>query len=246
MGELIALHNIKKRFGKTTVLKGIDLTINQGEIFGLLGANGAGKTTLIRSLLGLININEGSVEFEGKPRTSRDIQEHFGFLPENFLPPKNLQAGELLSMLGWGFGLKAKDVDSLLELVGLAAQKHQYIRTFSRGMIQRLGLAVCLFKKPQVLILDEPTLGLDPLGQRDILSLLSELSREGKTIFFSSHILSQIEKLCSHIGVIHQGAISFVGTVKEVLLKHNAVSLEEAFLKQVGPAQALGANLSQA
>jgi ABC-2 type transport system ATP-binding protein len=235
MDVLISLYNIKKRFGEVTVLKGIDLQIRKGEIFGLLGPNGAGKTTLIRSLLSLIKTDEGLVEFKGSPRTDQDIQECFGFLPENFFPPRNLKARELLEILGWGFGLTSGRVDSLLELVGLRDQGSKYIRAYSRGMIQRLGLAVALLKDPEVLVFDEPTLGLDPLGQRQVLGLLRQLNQKGKTIFFSSHILSQIEKLCSRIGIIHQGSISFVGTVGEVLQKHSTDSLDEAFLRQVSP-----------
>ena len=137
MNNFIELSKIIKCFAKTAVLKSVDLTIRQGEIFGLLGVNGAGKTTLIRSLLGLIKTNSGSVSFKGLPRTDKDVQEYFGFLPENFFPPKNLKALELLKILGWGYGLSSARVEGLLEDVGLKEHRNKYIGAFSRGMIQR-------------------------------------------------------------------------------------------------------------
>ncbi|MDD3296535.1 MAG: ABC transporter ATP-binding protein [Candidatus Omnitrophica bacterium] len=236
MTKIITLQGIEKSFGKTKVLRGIDLDIYSGEIFGLLGVNGAGKTTLIRALLGLINIDSGKVKFQGRKRSFSDIHSQFGFLPENFLPPKNLKAIEFLSILGWGLGLKSKAVYGLLEQVGLSEHRNKYIKAYSRGMIQRLGLAVCLLKGPEVLVLDEPTLGLDPLGQAQVLELLHRLNKEGKTIFFSSHILSQMQGLCSRVGVIHSGVIKTISVVSDLLDKHKAKSLEEAFLKEIGGA----------
>ncbi len=234
MASLICLQNIHRRFGKTTVLKGIDLEIKKGEVFGLLGVNGAGKTTLIRCLLGLIRVNVGNITFKGRPCESKDIQENFGFLPENFFPPRNLKARDFLKTLRWGLNTNSQDVDYLLEHVGLKEHKHKYIRAFSRGMIQRLGLACALLKNPEVVILDEPTLGLDPVGQRNVLKLLSDLNREGKTIFFSSHILSQIEKVCNRVGIMHQGVIKAVGPVREITARNGVSYLEEAFLKEIG------------
>jgi ABC-2 type transport system ATP-binding protein len=233
MAALIALNNIEKRFGKNLILKNINLEINKGEIFGLLGPNGAGKTTLMRSLLGLLKVNQGTFSFKGNVYQSQDIQKHFGFLPESFLPPKNLNAAEFLRILSWSFDLKAKDINSLFKLVGLWEHRKKPIRAYSRGMIQRLGLASCLLKDPEVVILDEPTLGLDPLGQKMVLNLLAELNKNGKTIFFSSHSLSQIEGLCTRIAIIHEGCIVFVGTVEELFRKHNVSSLEAAFLEEV-------------
>ena len=234
MSSIISLSNVNKRFGKNLVLNGIDLEVKSGEIFGLLGVNGAGKTTLMRSLLGLLKINDGSSKFKGQPITPRDIKNHFGFLPESFLPPRNLKAFEFLNILGKGLNRNRKDVESLLDRVGLSQHKKKPIRAFSRGMIQRLGLATCLLKNPEVIILDEPTLGLDPVGQKSILAILKDLNQQGKTIFFSSHILTQMEELCSRISIIHSGKISFVGTVSEAMNKHKVSSLEEAFLKEVG------------
>ena len=231
--EIVSLRNIEKSFGKISVLKDVSLSLYKGEIFGLLGPNGAGKTTFIRCLLGLLKINSGEIDFNGRRLSAEDVLDNFGFLPENFIPPRNLKAVEFIKILSWGLNHKAKDADYLLEIVGLKEHKNKYIKTYSRGMIQRLGLAVCLIKEPKVIVLDEPTSGLDPIGQRDTLNILSRLKEEGKTVFFSSHILSQIEKVCTRIGIINRGAIKFIGTAEEVMKKHSVSFLEEAFLKEI-------------
>jgi len=230
---ILSCRNLSKHFGKISVLNSVSLEIKQGEIFGLLGPNGAGKTTFIRCLLGLLKVNAGEFDFKGRRLDTKDILKDFGFLPENFLPPRNLKAVEFIKILNWGLNLKPKNAEYLLELVGLKEYQNKYIKTYSRGMVQRLGLAVCLLKGPEVIILDEPAAGLDPIGQRDALNILSRLRREGKTIFFSSHILSQIEKICTRIGIIHRGAVKFTGTAEEIKKKHNVSFLEEAFLKEI-------------
>lgn len=233
-GCLISFRNIQKRFGRTAVLEDVSFHLEQGEVFGLLGLNGAGKTTLIRCLLGLLRFNSGSILFKGRGLTPRDVRENFGFLPENFSPPLNLKAREFLLILGRGLGAETKAVDRLLELVGLRGQGRKYLKTYSRGMIQRLGLAACLLKGPQALILDEPALGLDILGQKQVLELIAGLNKQGKTVFFTSHIFSQIEKACARIGVLYQGRISFSGPAGELAARHNAAGLEEAFLSEIG------------
>jgi len=233
MEFLLSLEGIYKKFRKAEVLKGINLKVRKGEIFGLLGVNGAGKTTLIRSILGLLRIDQGRILFKGNSCQPRDIQENFGFLPENFLPPKNLKGIEFLKILGSGFNLKVSQIESLLDLVGLAPHRRKAIGAYSRGMIQRLGLATCLLKDPQVIILDEPTLGLDPLGQKQVLEIISGLNQRGKTVFFSSHILSQVEQLKARIAIINSGKITCEAGVGEILKKHNVSTLEEAFLKEL-------------
>lgn len=231
--NILCCRNLSKYFGEVIALEGVNLEIRKGEIFGLLGPNGAGKTTLLRCILKLINPTQGEIFFKERFLLNGDIQENFGFLPENFQPPANLTAFEFLKILGWVFNLKTLKIDSLLTQVGLKDEKNRAIKTYSRGMIQRLGLATALLKEPELILLDEPTLGLDPLGQSQILNLLIELNKQGKTIFFSSHILSQIEKVAHRIGIIHQGKLRFVGSVEEIMKKHNSFSLEEAFLREV-------------
>ncbi|MEK7122774.1 MAG: ATP-binding cassette domain-containing protein, partial [Patescibacteria group bacterium] len=144
-----------------------------------------------------------------------------------------LRAEEFLRILGRGLGAKASDTGRLLGLVGLSEHSRKFLKAYSRGMIQRLGLAIALLKQPRILILDEPALGLDPIGQHQLLSLLLELNKQGRTIFFSSHILSQIEKVAHRIGILHQGSLRFAGAINELLAKHGSLSLEESFLKEV-------------
>ncbi|MCG2711375.1 MAG: ABC transporter ATP-binding protein [Candidatus Omnitrophica bacterium] len=233
MNRLISFENVRKQFGHTLVLKDICFAVKKGEIFGLLGPNGAGKTTLIRSLLGLLKVNSGTILFEGRRIENKDIHKQFGFLPENFFPPQNLKTGEFLEILRIGLNPNVEIVNQLLEVVGLKEQVNKHIRNFSRGMIQRLGLCCALLKDPRIIVLDEPALGLDPLGQHKMLNLLRLLNKKGKTVFFSSHIISQIEQICSRIGIIHNGEMRYTGSVKEIILKHKAASLEEAFLKEI-------------
>ena len=178
MDPLLSFHNIRKQFGSSVVLHDVSFSIQENEVFGLLGANGAGKTTFIRALLKLLHADGGEVRLQGKVLRSTDIQNVFGFLPENFYPPRNLRACEFLNIIRRGISGSPRDVDRLLEMVGLAPHKDKYIRAFSRGMIQRLGLACSLLKDPQVIILDEPTLGLDPIGQKHMLELLVSLKEQ--------------------------------------------------------------------
>jgi len=213
--SLILLQNIAKRFGSAEILKGIDLEINKGEIFGLVGVNGAGKTTLMRILLGLARCSRGRILFNAKNLTGRDVQEHFGFLPENFIPPQNLTAREFLNILSLGVRQKEKNAEYLLGLAGLSGQENKYLRYFSRGMIQKFGLCCALIKDPQVVVLDEPTLGLDPPAQENFMDILNNLRAAGKTIFFSSHILYHIERVCDRIGVLNAGKIVFSGTCRD-------------------------------
>jgi ABC-2 type transport system ATP-binding protein len=230
---ILSLRNLSKYFGKTIALEDINLEIKEGETFGLLGPNGAGKTTLIRTQLTLAKPTQGEIFFRDKPLESSSIIKHFGFLPENFQPYGNLCGGEFLKIMAKGLERRASGIDSLLKTVGLLEQKDKLIRAYSRGMIQRLGLAMSLLKDPEVIILDEPTLGLDPIGQAEILNLLINLNKEGKTIFFSSHILSQIERVASRIAIIHKGRLRFTGSIKEFAEKHHCLTLEEAFLTEV-------------
>ena len=230
---ILCCRNLSKHFCKVVALEDINLEIKQGELFGLLGVNGAGKTTLIKCIIKLINPTSGRIFFKDNPILNRDIQDNFGFLPENYMPPGNFSARELLGVLGWGMCVESSRIQVCLQQVGLAEYADRLIKKYSRGMIQRLGLALALLKDPEMIILDEPTLGLDPLGQDLILNLLVTLNKQGKTIFFSSHNLSQIEKMCHRIGIIHRGELGFVGGITEFVNKQKNASFEEAFLKEI-------------
>jgi len=228
--SIIEVGNLCKTFGKFPVLKDISLTVFEGEIFGLLGLNGAGKTTLIKSMLHLIKPQKGEIKYKGRPLLPSHIYKEFGYLPERFMPPLEITAKELLEFLGMSLGVNLLTVSFLLEKFNLGGRKK--IKYYSRGMVQRLGLCCALLKSPEVIILDEPTLGLDPLGQRDILKLLLDINREGTTIFFSSHNLLQVERICHRIAIIKKGEIMFCGKIEELKASHATESFEEAFLKE--------------
>ncbi len=225
------LKNISKYFGSFCALRSLSFAVNDQEVFGLLGPNGAGKTTLIKSIFKLLKTSNGEIFYKGKPLSFEDIYAEFGYLPENFTPPRELSGKEFLGNLGLSIGVGASAVNTFLEKVKLDGKKR--IKHYSRGMVQRLGLATALLKDPAFVILDEPMLGLDPIGQHEIMTLIKDLRKQGKTIFFSSHNLSQVEKLCDRIGVIYHGELEFVGAVKGFIDKHKSSSLEEAFIKGI-------------
>ena len=235
-GGVLRCRRLEKCFGRVAALRGVDVELQGGELFGLLGANGAGKTTLLRCLLTQLAPDAGELHFHGAPLTPRHVQASFGFLPEHFQPPGHLTGEELLAAFAWGLRIKRAGVHALLERVGLWPQRAKRIAGYSRGMLQRLGLAMAVLKDPEVLILDEPVLGLDPIGQHQLLSLLRELRAQHTTVLFSSHTLSHVERVCDRIGVMNEGKLAFVGTVDAFLQRHQTRSLEEAFLREVEPA----------
>ncbi len=229
MTSIIEINNLHKSFNGFEVLKGINLTINQACVYGILGPNGAGKTTIIRCLLKILKPNEGGIFFKQKELIEKDIHKFFGYLPEFFFPPKQVSPLDLLSVSG-----KTKiEIENILSYVGLAKVKNKKIKEFSRGMVQRLGLAFITIDEPDIIILDEPTQGLDPLGQRKITDLIKNLKAKGKTVFICSHSLAQMEKLVDKIGIIEEGQMRYEGTVKDLIEKYECQSLEEAFLKEL-------------
>jgi len=229
MEGLIEIKDLYKRFGKFEVLKGVNFKIFKEECFGLLGPNAAGKTTLIRCLLRILKKSKGEIFFAGKQLSEEDVYRHFGYLPENFSPPKQLTPVDFLSLLG----KKKVRIKDALAYVGLEKQANKRIKSFSRGMVQRLGFAFILINEPEVIILDEPTLGLDPLGQIQITQLIKRMKNEGKTIFICSHILSQIEKVVDRVGIMDKGRVLYEGWLTDFLDKNKSQNLEEAFLKEL-------------
>lgn len=230
--QILSVRGLTKNFGRFSCLCDINLAIREGEIFGLLGPNGAGKTTLIKCIFKLLKTIKGEVLYKDNPLEFSDIHQHFGYLPENFMPPRELNGEEFLQILGQGLRVTHSAVSLLLREVDLDAKKK--VKKYSKGMVQRLGLATALLKNPEFIILDEPTGGLDPVGQSKILNLLKNLNSSGKTILFSSHDLFHVQRICDRIGIIHQGKIKFTGTIQELLQKNGCDSLGSAFLKEVG------------
>jgi ABC-2 type transport system ATP-binding protein len=199
----------------------VSLSIESGEVFGFLGPNGAGKSTTLKLLMQLIFPTSGRAEILGRPVGDIGVKQRIGYLPENPSFYDYLTAEELLNYFGQLFGLSAADrrqrVSGLLDKVGLGAERRLQLRKFSKGMLQRVGIAQALLNEPEVVFLDEPMSGLDPLGRRDVRALILELRDQGRTVFFSSHILSDAESLCSRVAIVAGGRLAATGRVSDLL-----------------------------
>lgn len=233
----ISFKNLSKSFrfgfsGRQQVLKSISLEIHEGEVFGFLGPNGAGKSTAINIILGFIKPNDGEVSINGISSENPSSRQPIGYLPENPYFSEHLTARELLEFSGIASGMDKRRlkerIDPILTKMELLPFKNRAVRTFSKGMKQRIGLAMAMISDPPILILDEPMSGLDPMGRRLVRDLILELKEDGKTIFFSTHILNDVEVLCDRIGVLHKGEIRYCGSTQEFTA--NTGNLEDSFL----------------
>jgi ABC-2 type transport system ATP-binding protein len=213
MAQTLAIdtRGLRKVFGAQAAVKGLTLQVMQGEVFGFLGPNGAGKTTSIKMLLGLVRPTSGSATLLGAPIGDREMLRHMGFLPEHFRFQEWLTAGEFLRLHGGLYGMSGpalqQRIGELLERVGLSDFRDKLLHTFSKGMLQRIGLAQALLNHPQLVFLDEPTSGLDPVGRRLVRDLIRELRGEGMTVFLNSHLLSEIEVTCDRVAFIRHGEV---------------------------------------
>ncbi len=203
-----------------TALKPLNLAVSVGETFGFLGPNGAGKTTTIKLLMGIIFPSSGTASILGKPFDDPEIKRKIGFLPEQPYFYDYLSAPELLdyygSLSGMTAGERKSRIPQLLDLVGLGDVGKKQLRKFSKGMLQRVGIAQAILHDPEVVLLDEPMSGLDPLGRHEIRELIQRLKDQGKTIFFSTHILSDAEALCDRVAIIHKGEVRGIGVISEL------------------------------
>lgn len=204
-----------------TALKELSLEVAEGEIFGYLGPNGAGKTTTLKLLMGLIFPTSGTAKILGRPIGDPDVQCAIGFLPEQPYFYDYLTANELLryfsALSGVPTGEREERTRKVLDRVGLAQSGDVQLRKFSKGMLQRVGIAQAIIHDPKIVFLDEPMSGLDPVGRREVRDLIQELNEEGKTVFFSTHILSDAEALCDRVAVVNRGELRGVGVVKDLL-----------------------------
>ena len=211
MPAAIQTEALRKEFGQYAAVKGLTLQVEQGEVFGFLGPNGAGKTTSIKMLLGLVRPTSGAGALLGAPLGDRATLARIGFLPEHFRFQEWLTAHEFLALHGELLGMRRADLNQrreiLLERVGLAEFRHRQLRTFSKGMLQRIGLAQALMNRPALVFLDEPTSGLDPVGRRLVRDIIHDLRAEGTSIFLNSHLLSEIEVTCNRVAFIRQGEV---------------------------------------
>lgn len=226
MTHAIEISNLRKvyssSFGrrKITALDGIDVHVGAGEVFGLLGPNGAGKTTTVKILLGLTRATEGTAFINGKRVSDPESRRMVGYLPEGHRFPGYLTARETLSIFGRMSGIDPATLKSrmlpLLERLGIAQWIDVKVKKFSKGMTQRLGLASALIHEPTVLLLDEPTDGVDPIGRREIRDLLREEAQKGRTILVNSHLLSEIELTCDRVAVLRRGKVAATGRIDEL------------------------------
>jgi ABC-2 type transport system ATP-binding protein len=199
----------------------LNLSVEKGEVFGFLGPNGAGKTTTLMILMNLIRPTDGSARVIGEPVSSVSLRQRIGYLPENPYFYDYLTAEELLLYVGKLFGMRqpalGDRVSVLLENVGLQDARRLQLRKFSKGMVQRIGLAQAMINDPEVIFLDEPMSGLDPLGRRDVRQTILGLKRNGVTVFFSSHILPDVEALCDRVAILNHGRLQQMGALHEIL-----------------------------
>ncbi|HZZ81182.1 MAG TPA: ABC transporter ATP-binding protein [Gemmataceae bacterium] len=242
--QVLETVDLRKNYGAIQALNGISLSVKQGEIYGLLGQNGAGKTTLIKVLLGIIRGWEGKAMLLGQPAGTADIRKRVGYLPEDHQFPDYHTGYSLLDFYGELLGLsgavRRKRIPEMLELVGIAPRMHYKIRTYSKGMKQRLGIAQALFHEPDVIFLDEPTDGVDPVGRRDIRETLLELKNLGKTIFINSHLLGEVELICDRVAILRKGVMIREGDIP-TLTKQKGQFLIGLAPGQVFPADAIKA-----
>ncbi len=244
MDVAIELKNICRSFknhfwqNKKQVLKDVSLKIYKGEIFGFLGPNGAGKTTTIKIITGLIRPDSGSIKIFEHPANALEVKKRIGFLPESPYFYEHLTGYEFLKISALLSNQKnyKSGILGLLEKVGLKHAVRLQLRKYSRGMLQRIGIAQALVAEPELLILDEPLTGLDPIGRKEIKDIILEQKAKGNTVFFSSHILPDAEAVCDRIGIIIEGQIIKVGELNKLLkkgLKTDEITLEDWFVKQI-------------
>jgi ABC-2 type transport system ATP-binding protein len=219
--DLVKTYRTPFRRRKVEALRGVSFSVERGRVFGFLGPNGAGKTTTIRILMGLIRATSGTCTIMGHPLPSQAARSRVGFLPEQPYFYDYLTVAELLDLAGRLFGLDAatrkRRGDELIAKVGLDRARNQSLKKFSKGMMQRAGLAQALMNDPDVVVLDEPTSGLDPVGRKEVRELILELRDAGKTVFFSSHILSDVETIADEIAIVARGQIQSQGTPRELV-----------------------------
>lgn len=242
---VIETRDLRKRYKRVEALRGVTLKVEPGEVFGLLGQNGAGKTTLIKILLGIVKISEGEATLFHHPAGTADVRKRVGYLPEDHRFPDYHSAYSLMDYYGTLYGMSKDDrrrkIPELLDQVGLASRMYHKIRTYSKGMKQRTGIAQAIFHDPELIFLDEPTDGVDPVGRREIREMIEDRKRRGATVFVNSHLLGEIELMCDRVAIMQQGELVREGTVKELtaqrgvfILGVSGGSFPESDLRQKG------------
>ena len=242
---MIVTEGLTRRFGALTAVDGLDLKVGRGELFGFLGPNGAGKTTTIKMLAGLLRPTSGTARVAGHDvqREPEAAKARIGYVPDTAYLYEKLRAREFLEFSGSLYHVERETrdrrIEALLQLFDLRDRADDLLATFSRGMRQKVALAAALLHDPQVLFLDEPTVGLDPRSARQMKDILRDVVREGKTVFLSTHILEIAERMCTRIGIIDHGRLIASGTLEELrgLVHADGQSLEQIFLELTGSAE---------
>ncbi|MCW4007269.1 MAG: ABC transporter ATP-binding protein [Candidatus Bathyarchaeota archaeon] len=217
--------DLTKKYGSLTAVNKLNLKVKRNTIHGFLGPNGAGKTTTIKILVGLLKPNEGTVKILGKEvqGDQADTRLSIGYMPELPKFPKHLKGSELLDIYGQMYGMtkqeRREQIPKLVELVGLKGRENDPIGKYSKGMQQRIGIAQALLNNPEIVILDEPSLGLDPVGMVEVRELVKAIAKEDRTVFISSHLLFEIEQVCTHVTIINLGKALISDTLQNVLSK---------------------------
>jgi len=237
---MIICRDLRKRYPKelggsnSVALKGVSFSLPSGKTLGLIGANGAGKSTCIHLLMGFIRPDMGTIEIAGIQPDHAMLRKNVGYLPEVATFPANLNVLDMLKFSGSACGLSDKEIILRAEILLVELELWEFrkrpLRSYSKGMQQRASFAVALIADPELLILDEPMSGLDPVGREKVISLIHRLKREGKTILFCSHILEDVDRLADHLLVLHHGEKLFDGTVNQFCAQEQAVTITEAFL----------------
>lgn len=235
----VEVHSLSKTYNtgifkrrRIQALTNVSLDVSPGEIFGLLGPNGAGKTTLVKILLGIVHPTSGSATLLDEDHAHVSVRRRVGYLPENHRYPNFLTAKDTLHLFGRLQGIPREQLvqrtESLLETVGLKDWTKVKIKRFSKGMLQRLGLAQALLSDPEILFLDEPTDGVDPVGRKEIRDILKSLREQGKTIFLNSHMLSEVEEISDRVTILNKGEVLRTGTIKEITAQEgHEIELQE-------------------
>lgn len=230
----IDVKGVEKTYkGRVHALRGVDLYVKRGEIFGLLGPNGAGKSTLVKILMTVIRASAVNGTLLGGPVGNKGMLARVGYLPEHHRFPDYLTGGQVLdffgAMAGVGKRERTRRAGPLLELVGMSEWTKKRVKSYSKGMRQRIGIAQALMSDPDLVVLDEPTDGVDPVGRRDIRNVLQQLKAQGKTVFLNSHLLSELEMVCDRVAIMVQGKVASQGTIEELTRDGRRYEIELAY-----------------
>ncbi|MBW2145296.1 MAG: ABC transporter ATP-binding protein [Deltaproteobacteria bacterium] len=232
---MISLDKVTKKYGALIAVDDVSYTVNRGEFFALLGPNGAGKTTIVRMLLGFSRHTDGTIAIDGILAGNSESRKNVGYLAEFHRIPPYLSGQEYLMRHAAFCGLTGnsakKAVGEILELVGMTGSEKKKASVYSKGMAQRIGLGAALLGNPELLVLDEPASGLDPLGMRDVRVILEEFKNRGNTIILSSHLLSEVERLCDTAAIMNKGRIVIKDSISKIV--HDHETLEEVFIRHV-------------